>query len=162
MLFIETGEVEISIDGKLVAILKAGDCVGETGVIERTLRSATATARTMCHVYTLSFNDFWHVVSYYPEVKDVLEILNYVKKHSSMCKAIGRAMRWILKSDDIATRWGFNRLRTNYCRQLLAPTIELDDVDDKGSSTEMSIEIPTETRPSDAPRASWHAPLDEK
>ena len=44
MFFIEAGEVTVSVDGNEVAILGPGDCVGETALLERSLRTASAIA----------------------------------------------------------------------------------------------------------------------
>src|SRR5262245_29771757 len=53
MYFIAEGEVELSIGGKQLDIVKAGEVVGEMAVITGRPRSATATARSICQTFSM-------------------------------------------------------------------------------------------------------------
>lgn len=46
------GTADVRRDGELVGSLVAGDCFGEIGAVERTLRMATVTARTPMRLVT--------------------------------------------------------------------------------------------------------------
>jgi CRP/FNR family transcriptional regulator, cyclic AMP receptor protein len=51
---IEEGEAEVTRDGEHVADLGPGDFFGEMGLLEKTLRNATVTAKTPMRVVTLT------------------------------------------------------------------------------------------------------------
>jgi len=51
---IEDGEAEVSRGGQHVADLGAGDFFGEMGLLEKTLRNATVTAKTPMRLVTLT------------------------------------------------------------------------------------------------------------
>ena len=110
MYFIERGEVEVLVGDTLVAVLGPGDCVGETGVIERSLRTATARARTGCYVFSLGMQDFWYVVNYFPQSKKTLHMLTYTRQNRHLCTAIAKTVRWYLRSDTVSLRVAFKTL----------------------------------------------------
>jgi cAMP-dependent protein kinase regulator len=74
---IEEGQAEVSRGGEHVADLGPGDFFGEMGLLERTLRNATVTARTPMRLVTLSGWDLKRVERAAPEaierVRAVLE-----------------------------------------------------------------------------------------
>src|SRR6202162_1331827 len=53
MYFLSEGEVALTIGGKPLDTVKAGEVVGEMAVISERPRSATATAKTACVAYSL-------------------------------------------------------------------------------------------------------------
>jgi CRP-like cAMP-binding protein len=57
LIAVESGEAELFRGGELVALLKAGDVVGEIGAFERHLGTATIVARTAMRLITLSALD---------------------------------------------------------------------------------------------------------
>ncbi|MBL8835528.1 MAG: ion transporter [Alphaproteobacteria bacterium] len=68
MYFVLTGEIEVAAaSGPLV--MGVGDYFGEMGLIERTTRSATVTARTACTLLTLMDRDFWALIETQPELE---------------------------------------------------------------------------------------------
>jgi CRP-like cAMP-binding protein len=74
---IEDGEVEVTRGGEHVAHLGAGDFFGEMGLLEKTLRNATVTARTRVKLITLTGWDLRRVERTAPDaierVRAVLE-----------------------------------------------------------------------------------------
>ena len=58
---IAEGEAEVSVDGRVVAVLGPGDVVGEMALLERRTRAATVTALTPMRVMVLSVHEFHHV-----------------------------------------------------------------------------------------------------
>jgi CRP/FNR family cyclic AMP-dependent transcriptional regulator len=74
---IEEGEAEVSRAGEHVADLGPGDFFGEMGLLERTLRNATVTAKTPVRLVTLTGWDLKRVERSAPEamerIRSVLE-----------------------------------------------------------------------------------------
>ena len=74
---IEEGEAEVTRDGKHLADLGPGDFFGETGLLEKTLRNATVTARTPIRLVTLTGWDLKRVERSAPQamerIRSVLE-----------------------------------------------------------------------------------------
>jgi CRP/FNR family transcriptional regulator, cyclic AMP receptor protein len=64
---IEEGEAEVSRDGKHLADLGPGDFFGETGLLEKTLRNATVTAKTPMRLVTLTGWDLKRMERHLPE-----------------------------------------------------------------------------------------------
>lgn len=60
------GDVEISIDGKLVDITGVGGIVGEMALIDASPRSATATAKTECKLVPVDQKRFTYLVQQTP------------------------------------------------------------------------------------------------
>jgi cAMP-dependent protein kinase regulator len=74
---IEEGEVEVTRAGEHVADLGPGDFFGEMGLLEKTLRNATVTAKTPVRLVTLTGWDLRRVERAAPEamqrIREVLE-----------------------------------------------------------------------------------------
>jgi CRP/FNR family cyclic AMP-dependent transcriptional regulator len=74
---IEEGEAEVTRGGEHVADLGPGDFFGEVGLLERTLRNATVTAKTPVRLITLTGWDLRRVERAAPEalarIRAVLE-----------------------------------------------------------------------------------------
>jgi CRP/FNR family transcriptional regulator, cyclic AMP receptor protein len=74
---IEEGEAEVTRAGEHVADLGRGDFFGEMGLLERTLRNATVTAKTPVRLVTLTGWDLRRVERSAPEamerIRSVLE-----------------------------------------------------------------------------------------
>ena len=74
---IEEGEAEVTRAGQHVADLGPGDFFGEMGLLERTLRNATVTAKTPVRLVTLTGWDLKRVERSAPEamerIRSVLE-----------------------------------------------------------------------------------------
>jgi CRP/FNR family cyclic AMP-dependent transcriptional regulator len=74
---IEEGEAEVTRGGEHVADLGPGDFFGEMGLLERTLRNATVTARTPMQLVTLTGWDLRRIERTMPHavarVREVLE-----------------------------------------------------------------------------------------
>jgi len=74
---IEKGEAEVTRAGEHVADLGPGDFFGEMGLLERTLRNATVTAKTQVRLVTLTGWDLKRVERSAPEamerIRSVLE-----------------------------------------------------------------------------------------
>jgi CRP/FNR family cyclic AMP-dependent transcriptional regulator len=64
---IEEGEAEVSRDGDHVADLGPGDFFGEMGLLEKTLRNATVTAKTSMKLVTLTGWDLKRMERHIPE-----------------------------------------------------------------------------------------------
>ncbi|MBW7995224.1 MAG: cyclic nucleotide-binding domain-containing protein [Candidatus Glassbacteria bacterium] len=72
---IESGTVEIILEGKTVAVLGPGDVFGEIGLMADRPRTATAATTEKCRLYRIVREDFDILVADYPEVKKVLKTL---------------------------------------------------------------------------------------
>lgn len=67
---IEEGEAEVTRGGEHVADLGPGDFFGEMGLIERTLRNATVTAKTPMTLVTLTGWDLKRMERHIPEATE--------------------------------------------------------------------------------------------
>jgi cAMP-dependent protein kinase regulator len=67
---IEEGEAEVTRGGEHVADLGPGDFFGEMGLLEKTLRNATVTAKTPVRLVTLTGWDLKRVERTAPEAMD--------------------------------------------------------------------------------------------
>ena len=74
---IEEGEAEVTREGRHLADLGPGDFFGEMGLLEKTLRNATVTAKTPMRVVTLTGWDLKRMERHLPEaierVRETLE-----------------------------------------------------------------------------------------
>ena len=74
---IEAGEAEVTRNGQHLADLGPGDFFGEMGLLEKTLRNATVTAKTRMHLVTLTGWDLKRMERHIPEaierVRETLE-----------------------------------------------------------------------------------------
>jgi CRP-like cAMP-binding protein len=74
---IEEGEAEVTRGGEHVADIGPGDFFGEVGLLEKTLRNATVTAKTQMRLITLTGWDLRRVERTAPQaierVRSVLE-----------------------------------------------------------------------------------------
>ena len=66
MYIIADGEVSISVEGRALEVLKAGDIFGEMALIEDRPRSATATARIACSLTPVTREHFLILVQRTP------------------------------------------------------------------------------------------------
>lgn len=64
---IEEGEAEVTRDGEHLADLGPGDFFGEMGLLEKTLRNATVTAKTPMRLVTLTGWDLKRMERHIPE-----------------------------------------------------------------------------------------------
>jgi CRP/FNR family transcriptional regulator, cyclic AMP receptor protein len=64
---IEDGEAEVTRHGEHVANLGSGDFFGEMGLLEKTLRNATVTAKTQMRLVTLTGWDLKRMERHIPE-----------------------------------------------------------------------------------------------
>ena len=64
---IEEGEAEVTRDGQSIADLGPGDFFGEMGLLEKTLRNATVTAKTPMRLVTLTGWDLKRMERHIPE-----------------------------------------------------------------------------------------------
>jgi CRP-like cAMP-binding protein len=67
---IEEGEAEVTRDGGHVADLGPGDFFGEMGLLEKTLRNATVTAKTPMQLITLTGWDMKRMERHIPEATE--------------------------------------------------------------------------------------------
>ena len=77
MFFVRSGEVEISVAGRIAAVLPPGSYFGEIALLTRTRRTATVrcTRNDPCELYSLSISDFRDVEAVYPEVREALQVV---------------------------------------------------------------------------------------
>jgi CRP/FNR family transcriptional regulator, cyclic AMP receptor protein len=64
---IEEGEAEVTREGRHVADIGPGDFFGEVGLLEKTLRNATVTAKTPMRLVTLTGWDLKRMERHIPE-----------------------------------------------------------------------------------------------
>ena len=70
------GEVEVVIDGNVVATLGDQDCFGEMAVLERSVRSATIRASTDVLVQAIAREDFQDLFDLYPGLsRGIIKVL---------------------------------------------------------------------------------------
>jgi CRP-like cAMP-binding protein len=69
-MLIEEGEAEVTRDGEHVADLGPGDFFGEMGLLEKTLRNATVTAKTAMKLVTLTGWDLKRMERHIPEATE--------------------------------------------------------------------------------------------
>ena len=62
------GEAAVQIDGRIVAAVGPGDCVGELALLDGGRRTATVVARTPMRLYTLRTAEFRALLETSPEV----------------------------------------------------------------------------------------------
>ena len=67
---IEDGEAEVTRDGQHVANLGPGDFFGEMGLLEKTLRNATVTAKSQMKLVTLTGWDMKRMERHIPEATE--------------------------------------------------------------------------------------------
>lgn len=67
---IEEGEAEVTRDGEHVADLGPGDFFGEMGLLEKTLRNATVTAKAPMNLITLTGWDLKRMERHIPEAAE--------------------------------------------------------------------------------------------
>ena len=67
---IEEGEAEVTREGKHVHDLGPGDFFGEMGLLEKTLRNATVTAKTPMKLVTLTGWDLKRMERHIPEAAE--------------------------------------------------------------------------------------------
>jgi CRP/FNR family cyclic AMP-dependent transcriptional regulator len=60
------GEVEVQVQNKLLDVLRPGDILGEMALIDAQARSATAIARTACHMAVIDEKRFLYMVQQTP------------------------------------------------------------------------------------------------
>jgi cGMP-dependent protein kinase len=70
------GKVRITIQGKLVRMLEDGDFFGENALLKAFKRSATATAVAETECYTISKDEFLHIID-----KNLLELFKKIAYH---------------------------------------------------------------------------------
>lgn len=66
MYAIVEGQVEISLGGKVIEVLGPGDVFGEMSLIDRSPRSATATAKSACAIAVIDERRFGFMVQQTP------------------------------------------------------------------------------------------------
>ena len=59
---VQTGRLDVSIDGQLVGRLGPGDCFGEVALLQRVARTATVTCTEAAHLLRLDEGDFMRAV----------------------------------------------------------------------------------------------------
>ena len=69
-MLIDEGEAEVTRDGSHVADLGPGDFFGEMGLLEKTLRNATVTAKTPMKLVTLTGWDLKRMERHIPEATE--------------------------------------------------------------------------------------------
>jgi CRP/FNR family transcriptional regulator, cyclic AMP receptor protein len=79
---IEEGEAEVTRHGEHLADLGAGDFFGEIGLLEKTLRTATVTAKTQMRLVTLTGWDLKRMERHIPEaIERVRHTLEERREH---------------------------------------------------------------------------------
>jgi CRP-like cAMP-binding protein len=67
MYVVVEGEVNVSLKGKILAIAKQGEIVGEMALISSDLRSATVTAKTDCRLAPIDQASFESMLRHVPD-----------------------------------------------------------------------------------------------
>jgi len=100
--FIVAGSVDVIVNGKMIAIRKVGDHVGEMAAIEPAqLRSATITAREPCVLLKVSETDFIELADAYPVIwRRVAATLSrrLMERNSTITQARERVRVFVMSS----------------------------------------------------------------
>lgn len=76
MYVVISGEVEVTLKGKLLAVATAGEIVGEMALISADIRSASVTARTDCRLAVIDQSSFESLIRHVPEFsRHVMNVL---------------------------------------------------------------------------------------
>ena len=67
MYVIVDGDVDIEVEGRIVATLTPGNIVGEMALVENLPRSATAIAKTHCRLVPIDRDNFIYIVKEHPQ-----------------------------------------------------------------------------------------------
>lgn len=67
MYVITEGDVDINVDGRIVATLTSGNILGEMALMENLPRSATAIAKSNCKLVPIDRNNFIFIVKEHPQ-----------------------------------------------------------------------------------------------
>ncbi|MCB9092803.1 MAG: cyclic nucleotide-binding domain-containing protein [Halobacteriovoraceae bacterium] len=70
MFIVAHGEVEVLVEGNVVATTQEGQFFGEIALIQNVTRTADVRAKSYCELYTLEKEDFYTIVAKYPELKE--------------------------------------------------------------------------------------------
>jgi CRP-like cAMP-binding protein len=70
---VDSGEVEIDIDGRQANLLRPGECFGEIALLRDIPRTATARARTSSELYALERDDFLTAVTGHSASREAAE-----------------------------------------------------------------------------------------
>ncbi len=93
MYFLVEGEVELTLNGNGVAVIRGGDLFGEMALITRMPRTATAKAKTDCRLYTLDGSQLQSALTTAPEfglllmsiiITRLRDTIAFLKEHGSL------------------------------------------------------------------------------
>jgi CRP-like cAMP-binding protein len=93
MYFIAAGEVALTRAGKPLDIVTQGDVFGEMSVISGRPRSATATAKTGCHVYSMDSGELETALGQNPEFAMMLASVMYDRLRLIAARVASRALK---------------------------------------------------------------------
>jgi CRP-like cAMP-binding protein len=106
MYLLEEGEVALTRGGKAIDVVKAGEIFGEMAVISQLPRSATATARTACHVVSLDARQFQRAIQKMPEF--ALMLMNILINRLRLTLTVLAMSKSLEASDGARTRRVFD------------------------------------------------------
>ncbi|KAI9336713.1 cyclic nucleotide-binding-like protein [Obelidium mucronatum] len=75
MFFIQTGKVNIIVNGKVVAFGNAGSFFGEVALIANIPRTASIQAAAACTLYSLSSRDFVAIINEFEDMKERIDLI---------------------------------------------------------------------------------------
>ncbi|KAJ3291592.1 anaphase-promoting complex subunit Hcn1 [Rhizoclosmatium sp. JEL0117] len=75
MFFIQTGKVNIIVNGKLVTTSSSGSFFGEVALIANIPRTATVQAALACILYSLSSKDFALILNEFEDMKERIDLI---------------------------------------------------------------------------------------
>ena len=93
MYFLLEGEVDLTVNRNHVWTIHSGELFGEMGLITRMPRTATATAKTDCRLFTLSSSQLYTALSFAPEfglllmsimITRLRDTIAYIKAHGTL------------------------------------------------------------------------------
>jgi CRP-like cAMP-binding protein len=106
MYLLKEGEVSLTRGGKAIDVVKAGEIFGEMAAISRLPRSATAVARTACHVVSLDATQLQHAIQQMPEF--ALMLMNILINRLRLTIAMLTMSKSLEASDGARTRRVFD------------------------------------------------------
>jgi CRP-like cAMP-binding protein len=106
MYLLKEGEVSVTRGGKPIDVVKAGEIFGEMAAISQLPRSATAAARTACHVVSLDAKQFQRAIQKMPEF--ALMLMNILINRLRLTLTMLAMSRSLEASDGARTRRVFD------------------------------------------------------
>jgi len=113
MYFIRSGLVLVSKDSVPVSILKEGSNFGEAALLSQSVRISSVQALAHCTLYSLSMQDFNHIVAFNKDTDQVMQVVSFGTRNATLCRLISKTLKRLSNATlmhDMLRSWMHNRL----------------------------------------------------